>query len=414
MAVSYGVTRVACNTSTGNQDITISGVGTPKLAIFEITKATADGTAVNDAVFGMGATDGTRQFSWCTFSQNAQAVSIDKNRGVTDQCVLINDAAGNVDGEAAFVSWITDGVRINWGDAPAGAYFLTVTLIGGSDFEAYTNAVNLGTSTSAQTFGSVGFEANAVIVCRNLLNFSDLNNSFHSAVVGFVHNNGAGTVTQRSMSQTELNTSSDGVPEQRMMEDKFGFRLVSGNIDNEWTMSNFTSSGFDFQSNANTFNSDFGLIAMKFTGLSVSVGTYEPPTSATTSTLNPGFEPGLVFLGLNGCTAVDTNEQDSDAGPFGLSVMTSSAQYCNSIAIEDAAATTNTQSLSDNQAINFPNHTGGSFYAATQTGMDGSGQHFNFSAAHATTRKWIYLAVETAAGGGGGSTASNLLLLNVG
>jgi hypothetical protein len=107
--------------------------------------------------------------------------------------------------------------------------------------------------------------------------------------------------------------------------------------------------------------------------------------------------PQFALLGLNGCQAVDTNESDSDAGPFGISVMDSARQYCNSVAIEDAAATTNTQSLSDDQAINFPDHTGGSFYAATMTGFVAGEVPLSYSAANAATRQWIYLAVGASA-----------------
>ncbi len=43
--------------------------------------------------------------------------------GMTDECVMILQPGGStVDGEADFASFITNGVRINWGNAPAAAF----------------------------------------------------------------------------------------------------------------------------------------------------------------------------------------------------------------------------------------------------------------------------------------------------
>jgi hypothetical protein len=58
--------------------------------------------------------------------------------------------------------------------------------------------------------------------------------------------------------------------------------------------------------------------------------------------------------------------------------------------------------MSDDQAIKFPAHDGASdLHAATLVSMDSSGVNLTYSTASATSRKWIYLAVEqsTVAGG---------------
>ena len=58
--VKCAVTRVACNTSTGNQDITISGLGwTPKLAVFYLSYADTDGTLAAHSCMSVGFFDGT-------------------------------------------------------------------------------------------------------------------------------------------------------------------------------------------------------------------------------------------------------------------------------------------------------------------------------------------------------------------
>lgn len=75
MGVTVAVTRVACNTSTGDQTITTTDLGglTPKAAMFIITQAVTDGAAANHAVWGLGFTDGTTSF--CSASEDEHGLS---------------------------------------------------------------------------------------------------------------------------------------------------------------------------------------------------------------------------------------------------------------------------------------------------------------------------------------------------
>lgn len=112
MAVDVAVTRVSCNTSTGNQDITITDFGTPKAALFFANVATSDATAASDAFNSYGAVDGTRQFACYWGSEHNKGTTNTNGIWDSDQCVkLMLNAGSTVDGEAAFSSFITDGVR---------------------------------------------------------------------------------------------------------------------------------------------------------------------------------------------------------------------------------------------------------------------------------------------------------------
>lgn len=409
-------TRVALNTSTGNQDITISGFGTVKAALFELTYATTDQTARDEAVVSSGATDGTRHWNIINRSSHGLSDTQCTRRYRTGRVIGTTTGGGSVEGDAAFSAFITDGVRINIGDAFPSAYLLTVTLFGGADLTVRVDTINMSNVTSAQTYSSMGFETDVLLVASANDETADAGNAIMQLSYGFVHNNGAGTITQRVQALTEANSVAAGAPFSRMMEDKGCAKLnsASGAIVYETSFSSFGSAGFNFTNSASANFDRMHFLSLKFGGAASAVGTYEPPVTATTSTLSLSFTPQFCLLGLNGCTAVDTAEGDSDAGPWGIAVMDATSQYSNAIAIEDAAATTNTQSMSDNQAINFPGHAGANFYKATLSSMDASGVNLSFNQADGTTRKWIYLAVEAAAGGGGGSVAGNLLLLGVG
>ena len=56
--VNIKTVRVPLNTSTGTQDITLAGFGTPKGAMFFVTRGIADDVLADHADFSVGFTDG--------------------------------------------------------------------------------------------------------------------------------------------------------------------------------------------------------------------------------------------------------------------------------------------------------------------------------------------------------------------
>jgi hypothetical protein len=56
---------------------------------------------------------------------------------MTDECIAILGATTlSVSGEANFVSFITNGVRINWANPPSAARLMKVTFFAGTDVDA--------------------------------------------------------------------------------------------------------------------------------------------------------------------------------------------------------------------------------------------------------------------------------------
>lgn len=395
--VNIRVTRVLIPTTTGNQDITISGFGTPKAAMFIMPNTINDGTPNNNAIFTLGTTDGTRQWTCGMTSRNGTTSGLTARRGMTDKCICALNLNGTVLGEAGFNSWITDGVRINWNVASTFAYYMTVILFNGADLTARSDTINLGTSTGGQSYSSLSAEADVVITGGINSSFGDVGTTDAHLCLGFVHNNRSGTITQRCTGIAEASAQADGAPFAQMMEDKclFGMAPSTGSIDYEVSLSSFTSSGFTYTCSANTGSDAMGILALSLGGGGAAVGTYSPPTSATSHSLSTPTlaSPEFCFLGLNTIVNVDTLESDSDAGTFGISSMDSTAQYCHSLAIEDLAATTNTQNVSNDQAIDLPADTGATLYTGTLSSLSSTGVNLSYSNVSATTRKWIYLVI---------------------
>jgi len=153
----FAVGAFATPLSTGNQDITLASISdhTPKAALFFPTVATEATTIFDDAFIGRGAADGTNEFALCTWSQHGAAGNTNHRAGVTDACVLIEDASGII-AEASFVSFIPGGIRINWTTVDASnSYKCLIVLLAGDNLSAQAGTT---LHPAAGTTVSLGFE----------------------------------------------------------------------------------------------------------------------------------------------------------------------------------------------------------------------------------------------------------------
>ena len=196
MGIKIRTAQFAVNTSTGTQDFTISGFGasgTVKAAMFSISAGTTAGTEVAHAVLSFGFTDGTNDRCTAMLSRDALATSDTYHRWFSDACIaILATADGTVDGEAAFDSFITNGVRINWGNAPSAAFLMNVTLYGddGSDLSvAVGDADSPATTAAAATDVSVGFTPDQIIVISPMNTTAVDTSAAEGAIgIGFIDN----------------------------------------------------------------------------------------------------------------------------------------------------------------------------------------------------------------------------------
>ena len=153
MPVTVAITRVACSTSGGTQDITTTDLGglTPKAAIFILSSATADGTAANHAQMSIGATDGTSQWATTSIIRNGQTTSDVYSRSSNTRVFqILNTTTGALSGDAEFSSWLTNGIRINWTDSIGTAFLFTVVFFAGSDLSVKAGTISASTTDQAE------------------------------------------------------------------------------------------------------------------------------------------------------------------------------------------------------------------------------------------------------------------------
>jgi hypothetical protein len=192
MSVIVAITRDAVNTATGNQDFTTNDLDglTPKAAFFIITSAISDGTPRDNAIISFGAaTDTTERWSVGVQAQHDVGTTNTGRRAVSDECIMkLFGTSTNVDGEADFVSFIANGVRINWGNAPALGYLLTVVLFAGTDLTAKAGTFTVGNEDVPTDVNTVGFEPDVLLTASVALGFTDAGSTFALLSHGVVTN----------------------------------------------------------------------------------------------------------------------------------------------------------------------------------------------------------------------------------
>lgn len=396
MTLSIRTTRAACNTSTGTQDITISGFGTPKAAFFAVTRATADGTAADGALLAVGATDGTRNWGTSHVADNGLTTTDNRVADVqTSYCVYALNTAGSIDFQAAFSAWITDGIRIDWNNAPDAAYLLTVVLLGGDDLSAYAGTFAMSTTLDAAVdVTAVGFKPTVLLT-------AEANANRASFSLGMVYNSPSDVVTQGSIQHSAADGATT-TAENLIVEDDYGIGItrVSAQVA-QGEFGSFDASGFSCTTRgSNTYTATVGYLALGIANHDVWMGTITTPTSTgSASYTGPSFKPQFVMQLMSGAEAADTVYTDNRAGAFGLAVADDAAQYSNTVASEDGVTTTNTESVSDNLLALLHDDDGAGLIAASLTSFDATGWTANFTAVSGTGKKWLALAVEEESSG---------------
>jgi hypothetical protein len=397
MGVTVATTRVACNTATGDQTITTADLGslTPKAAMFIVGAGVTDGTAAANAVLSVGATDGTNQRVSSVFSDDNVATSDVRYRGTTDEVVMIIDNAGNIVGEANFKNFTTNGVVITWGDAVPSAYLLTVIFFAGTDLSVHVNEFTSSNSADGEVdVTDPGFEPDQVIVFAHRGAFNDSSAQALQGTIGFCDN--GVSVVQGSINVGELNGQAGCTMFAISRNDRVcqNINMGGASLYGDVELASFDASGFSSFTRRIASNT-VAYLALAYGGAAEHwVGTITSPTSTgDDAQTGPGFTPQFVMLAPSFIATDDTLEQDGDAGSYGLAVFDADDEYCTSIACEDGAGTMNTQSLSDDTAVNLPVDDGSAGFTASFVSFDANGWTINFSATNGTARQWVALAI---------------------
>jgi len=353
--------RDTADTGGGNQDITTSKLNgqVPVAARILCIRAITDGTSSDHAYWSIGLTDGVNTTltggghphglgttnTWCWADINSSIIRLYQTNSST------------VDMAADFVSFIPDGIRINWTTTPPAAYFIIAEFWAGDAVLANVASVALGnTVNSTIDVTAPNFEPDILIneLARNSDGVAN-EDLIHSH--GFVHNDGVGGITQAMNAyHWEENAVTTLESAAFRTDSGIGEQIVNSvNIDWYGEFSSFDSDGFSVTPRNNGANGKrMFTLSLSFSGeASSAVGYRSYPTSdGSNSYTGVGFQPQYVTTLPNsfdatsgGSPPLGTNT--SYSGPAYWTFADSTDQYTVHIVTDDGQSTTDTESRSE-------------------------------------------------------------------
>lgn len=384
-------TRAQLNTSTGTQDITVSGFGTPSAAIVILQEVAANDTITSDAKMSIGATDGTTDVVNYIQSRDLSSTSSTNRRTATGILGVIYNNSSTVVHQCSFDSWVTDGIRIN-NTTAASDIFATVILFKNVQADVFLEQM-LTTSESV----TVGFEADLVFM------LSTGNSAVTYGVnaissFGIAHNDG----TDANYGQFYFDRDSQSTTQTgSYISNTYSFgQYFNDTLSWGGSVGSYTSTGFTLTANTSTGNDYVVGLAIKFNNATnISLGIVDSP--AATGAVNydsAGFTPdfGLYLTTKN--TAVDT-VQTVARQSIGVWSIDSNSYQSNAYFSDDAASTTDAVSLVSDSKLKDLTSSIAAANDGTFVGFDANGFDFNFTTVSSPQRKWIELAIGAAAGG---------------
>lgn len=400
MALTVAVARFDAPTTTGNTDFTTTDLGglTPSGVLVFSSGADTDNVAEDATHMGIGFTDGTEEATVGCYMRNGNATHESNHFHTDTQTQTLS--TNQLFSEANVVSFITNGVRLNFTDAPSSAHFITIVFFAGTDIaEVQVDTFNIANAQNGTASISTMGGTPDIVFCMNQRQTFPAESAPGDGRFSFGVAVNDGSQTQRCTAFYTPRAQSTSLCNATIRNNRFGVCYFNSSV--EWTveLTSFDSNGYTVTTRDGTSGGrSISCMAIRLAGDSEAwVGDADPPTSTGSDSITGvGFEPSFVLQGMTMMQTANSNITTGDSGSFGFSTMTTDDQISNAWACEDGASTENAQSLSDNQAVRFTDDAGTETFAATLTSFDSDGWTQNYSAADSTQRLWWGLAIGTA------------------
>ena len=350
--------------STGNSDISLSthSGDTPKAVMFVMVAATADATTTDEDCMSIGAADATNNWVAAHNSEHGSAntdthryFNVGAHGSSAGECIHIMPA-GATDFLARFVSFGTGKCTIN--TITAGSAWRGYALFfGGGDLSVDCNKFDAPANSGGTVSPSPGFETTLCLMASTSSAASGTIGTFGGLQFGgFAYNNP--TITQACMSGLSRDGRPSGDTNSAVWNAECFGALSSASINYVLSCTAVTSTTFTITNNdANDDTTDdIGYLALGGTG-STWMELFTPSGTSSTSVQysNPGFEPEFVGFAMTPQTTEATTNTGGDGpgGSFAMSATDGTTERCLQRYEEDASATTDTASRSDDRIFKY-------------------------------------------------------------
>ena len=404
--VKFAITREALSTATaGNtQNFTApSGFGEPKAAIFLLSDNVTSGSGSPDATLCIGFAVSPTQEESCSSFSNDNAATTQTFRYQKNSCIYLT-GDGTPLAEFEFTQWLNvaddgiDGVQLTIVTAAASAYLCQIIWIGGADVSnVHVGSTAMSGSVGVTQIDTVGFNPDLVFLTTNALNTNGTGSVDGAMSFGVAHNGG----NQRLIGWASGDNADPSAPNAGLST-AYAIGRISASSGYTWTAvaQGFDADGFELDVSTTTV-ALVKHLSLKFANSpDVAVISTSLPTSGDYAEAGVGFTPtfGLAAF-MGGLTSSNTTSTTTGIRAT-IAAFDSSSLFSQRYWEEDAQATTDTSSVSNNANILITAADGSADAAFITPVFDADGWDFTVSDSPAYTVYGWGLAI------GAGATAA--------
>lgn len=343
LAFIDGVRATAVTSGTAGvttQDFTVGSTSlTPKAALIHVVRATADDTLQDDFMDSLGVTDGTFQGGIANSYINhngAVILTVAKRVGFDDAVIRLplSDASGFA-AVGSFDSFISGGIRIRWDTIPIDTYYITVTLFFGDVLQAKAGSAIPPSAGSGTSQIATGFQPSHIVTLCN--QGSSLSESFNAntdlQIAHTVKTTGT-SVSTRCACWNYIDNVATTSGTVFLSSSGVGHVFTGGSTPVTPSVSTeiaslHASDGFNIQSSGSGTGPLIVYLAIRYGESSVSLTSFQSPTSTGNVTYSAGFKVG-------GCMSLQTifnnaswpgDAVNANSGSSAIGLLTPSGEF---------------------------------------------------------------------------------------
>jgi len=382
MALTQAVIQSTIGTASGNVDFTSTGFGSAVAAIILVGEV---GGAAGNMAISYGFTDGTNHR--CSAMSHGEGSPVTRGVRYHSRTQVYHYAGSNE--SASFVSFITDGIRLNFPNTPSSDKPITIILFKGADVLVGDRLL----TTGVDPVTGIGFRPNLLFTSTIGLGATlDSNQNAGILGLGIVHDD-AGTVTQ----YTQVLQSDANANQLASVLGAWASAQLFSTVTWSTVAQNFGADGWDFNTTG-TSNDLVHYLAINTQGVGVNIEQIDSPiVTGSFANTGQGFTPDFLMVLASTSTTVGAVK----SGDFGSVYSVSFDGNAQSVSADESTAAELSEAFQSSRAVDMRlTDSAGSFdpqVQASLTSYDALGYTLNWTTVTGNVRRFATLTLEAPA-----------------